>query len=156
MDSPAVQQKQGPSRARRYASDSFIARSPAHCAAVILDPTNLPQWFKGGHSIATAHGYPKARGTLTFRMGRFRFEERVLENQLPGRFVVSLHNAFGDAEVTSLFVAEGKGTRYSKTVEFTPRGVLGLLAPLMVPGNVRREVKAAAALAERQASGKEV
>jgi hypothetical protein len=89
-------------------------------------------------------------------MGRFRFEERVLENQLPGRFVVSLHNAFGDAEVTSLFVAEGKGTRYSKTVEFTPRGVLGLLAPLMVPGNVRREVKAAAALAERQASGKEV
>ena len=131
----------------RCTSNALVPRSPQHCAAAILDPSNLSKWFKGAHSVTTAQGYPEVGGTISFKMGRFQFEERVLENGLPERFVVTVHNAFGDGVVTSRFANEGDGTRYTKDVEFTPRGVLGLLAPLIVPGNVRREVARAVALA---------
>ncbi|MES2153587.1 MAG: SRPBCC family protein [bacterium] len=132
---------------KKYEAEAFIPRDPRHCANVILDPTNLPRWFAGAKGVAPSEGYPHVDGILTFRMGPFRFDEKVLENGLPARFIVAVHNAFGDARVTTTFATQGDGTRYRKEVEFTPRGVLGLISPLVVPRNVRREVARAAALA---------
>lgn len=133
---------------KRYEADQFVPRPPAHCAAVITDPENLPKWFKGAHSVTTSGGYPKVGGTIAWRMGRnYRFEARVVTNDLPERFVLAVKTSSGDSTVTNRFVAESSGTRYTKTVEVTPRGLLGLLVPLFLPGAVRNEVKRAAALA---------
>jgi uncharacterized protein YndB with AHSA1/START domain len=135
---------------KRYESHQFIPRDPSHCFATISDPLNMPEWFKGAHSITTANGYPQRGGTIAWLMGRnYRFEARVLTNEPPSRLVLKVRTSSGDSVVTNSFTAEENGTRYSKVVEVEPHGFFGLLVPLFLPGSVRREVALAAALASR-------
>lgn len=94
--------------------------------------------------------WPNVGSRMRFRAGGSAFEVEVTLNELPRRLVQTVRTRTGPGTITHTFelTPEG-GTRYEKTVDSTPRGFLGMLFEPMLTPLVKREVKRAAADAER-------
>jgi uncharacterized protein YndB with AHSA1/START domain len=134
---------------------SAVTRAPPAVASrAITDPQNLPRWFEGAHDVQ-AKGFPAAGGTLrwTVRWGgsTWEFGGKVVENDLPRRLVVRVATRRSRGLTIHLFEPEGSGTRYTKRVESEGTWLELLAARAFMGRSVRREVKAAARLADELA-----
>jgi len=49
-------------------SSATTKAKPAAASRAILDPANLPKWFKGAHGVEAADGYPAQGGTMGWRV----------------------------------------------------------------------------------------
>ena len=138
---------------RRFeASATIEGVAPKKASAIVLDPENLPKWFKGTKDVKAYDGYPAKGGRLSFRVGPSEFSGVVVESDLPTRLVLNVATPSGHSRVTQLFEAKDGGTVHTRIVEATLSGRWGWFAPLYLPGAVRREVKRAAALVASETS----
>lgn len=144
--------------AKVYAVEaSAVTRAPLSLASrVITDPANYPRWFEGAHDVQASKGYPAVGGVLRWkvRWGRmvWGFGGKVVESDLPHRLVLRVATKRSRGLTIHRFEAEGTGTRYTKRVESEGSWLELLGMRLFMPRSVRREVAAAARLADEAAS----
>ena len=134
---------------------SAVTRAPLEVASrAITDPANLPRWFNGARDVE-AKGYPAVGGVLrwTVDWGRrsWDFGGKVVENDLPRRLVVRVATRRSRGLTIHLFEPTAEGTRYTKRVESEGSWLELLGARMFMGPSVRREVKAAARLADEAA-----
>jgi uncharacterized protein YndB with AHSA1/START domain len=132
---------------------SAVTKASLHKASrAITDPANLPRWFEGASGVEGTHGYPAVGGVLrwTVRWGgsSWDFGGKVIENELPGRLVVRVATRRSRGVTEHIFTEEGAGTRYTKRVTSEGSWWELLGARMFMGRSVRREVKAAARLAD--------
>jgi hypothetical protein len=143
--------------ARTFATESSaVTRAPPAVASqAILDPANLPRWFKGAGAVEPSKGYPAVGGLLrwTVHWGRssWEFGGKVVENDLPLRLVVQVATRRSRGQTIHRFEPEGSGTRYTKRVVSEGSWTELLAARLFMPRSVRAEVRRAARLADEAA-----
>lgn len=125
-----------------------IAKPRADVAAYVVEPANEPAWISGIKQSQTEGGGPLAVGTRVKRrasmMGRGIDYTTVINEYEPGRrvqmttekpFPMIIDYAFDDA---------GGGTVFRQRLRGGPKGVMGLLSPLlarMVRGNVTKDME---------------
>jgi uncharacterized protein YndB with AHSA1/START domain len=142
--------------ARTYVVEaSAVTKAALETASrAITDPANLPRWFNGAYDVE-ATGYPKVGGVLRWkvRWGRrtWDFGGKVVEEALPHRLVVRVATRRSRGLTIHRFDAHGSGTRYTKRVESEGTWLELLAARMFMGPSVRREVKAAARLADEAA-----
>jgi uncharacterized protein YndB with AHSA1/START domain len=131
---------------------SALTRAPLEVASrAITDPANLPRWFKGARDVE-ANGYPAVGGLLRWTVDwgtrSWQFGGKVVENDLPRRLVVRVATRRSRGLTIHRFEPVGQGTRYTKRVESEGTWFELLAARMFMGPSVRREVKAAARLAD--------
>lgn len=136
---------------------SATTKAGVHQAArVITDPANLPQWFEGASDVEADHGFPAAGGRLRWkvrwRWSTWDFAGRVVKSELPHRLTVRVATRRSRGLTEHLFEEEGDGTRYTKRVTSEGNWLELLAARTYMGRSVRREVQAAARLADEKAS----
>ncbi|MHB1260764.1 MAG: SRPBCC family protein [Thermoplasmatota archaeon] len=140
--------------ARTYSTESSaLTKAPLPLASrVITDPANLPRWFKGASDVEATKGYPALGGVLRWTVrwagARWTFGGKVVESDLPHRLIVQVATRSSRGTTTHLFEAVETGTRYTKRVDSEGSWWELLGARLYMPRSVRKEVKAAARLAD--------
>lgn len=137
-------------RVARHVASAISRAPPATAAARILSPSGLEASWLGSVKIeAVDADWPSVGSHMRWRSGGV-FDAEVAESALPGRIVFEVQTPSGRSTITSTFepTQEG-GTRYTKVVETRPAGLMGRLFDLMLSGIVKREVKRAAAYADK-------
>ena len=143
--------------ARAYVVEaSAVTQASVHQASrAITDPQNLPRWFEGASGVEASKGFPAEGGVLrwTVRWGgrTWEFGGKVVANELPRRLAIQVATRRSRGLTEHFFEPEGAGTRYTKRVTSQGSWLELLGARLFMPRSVRREVKAAARVADESA-----
>ena len=134
-----------------YSGSAITRAPPAKAAARILSPAGLEAWWIGRVRIESVDAdWPSVGSRMRWRAGG-AFEAEVVENALPARLVTKVVTPSGRGTITHTFTPTPEGTRYEKTVDSVPEGIVARLFFPLLGVFVRREVKRAAADADARA-----
>lgn len=122
----------------KYACDIEINQPVQKLIALFDNPENLYQWMEGLQKFEHLSGQPGEVGSkskLTFLMGKRKMEmiETVTVRNLPEEFSGVYESKSGLNLVTNRFIpiSETK-TKYVNEQEFQLKGLMKILAPLMI------------------------
>lgn len=114
------------------------------------EPARMPAWFSGAKDVVASPGYPRVGGTLRWRVGRWRFEARVVECDPPRLLRQLVAAPSATSTITHrVEVADDGRVWYEKEVAAQWKGWLEqALAGRFVARSVMKEAERVARLAE--------
>jgi carbon monoxide dehydrogenase subunit G len=127
----------------RFESSTSIARPPNEVFDYVSDVRNDPRWHTDVLEASIAGEGPIGEGTVfntRFKpfMGKSEGTMTVVERVSPTRLVLKGLLGKMAPTITYAFEPEGTGTRFTRTVDVDPPGVMRVMAPLM-KGMMRKQ-----------------
>jgi uncharacterized protein YndB with AHSA1/START domain len=118
----------------RFSSTTMIARPARDVFEFVTDVRNDPKWHTDVLEANTAGAV--GEGTVfntTFKpfMGKSEGTMTVAEYAPPNRAVLKGRLGKMAPTITYTFEADGPGTKFTRTVDISPPGLMRLMAPLM-------------------------
>lgn len=123
--------------------------SPEEAWRAFTDPARMPEWFHGARDVDASADFPGVGSRLSWRVGRWRFEGRVVECAPPLLLRQDVRTPSARSMVTHRLVQEGGAWYYEKEVRAQWNGWLSrLLAAGFVARSVRKEAERVARVAD--------